>query len=89
MTYNIGLFIAVVLGYVLGALLMSHIPDNYASMLHARAKKQAFPPANEGGSPKVTGVSTQHPYDISIGSEMSAGGFKQPLYVDSEPEACC
>ncbi|MEW5313678.1 MAG: hypothetical protein WDW38_005223 [Sanguina aurantia] len=89
MTYNIGLFIAVVLGYVLGALLMSHIPDNYASMLHARAKRQAFPPANAGESPKVTGVSTQHPYDISIGSEMSAGGFKQPLYVDSEPEACC
>ncbi|MEW5300859.1 MAG: hypothetical protein WDW36_003758 [Sanguina aurantia] len=39
MTYNIGLFIAVVLGYVLGALLMSHIPDNYASMLHARAQR--------------------------------------------------
>ncbi len=38
MTYNTGLFVAVVLGYALGALLMSHVPENYAAALAARQR---------------------------------------------------
>jgi hypothetical protein len=36
MTFNIGLFVAVVGGYALGALLFSHMPENYSAMLKAR-----------------------------------------------------
>jgi hypothetical protein len=33
MTFNVGLFVAVVMGYVLGMTLFSHVPDNFAAHL--------------------------------------------------------
>lgn len=36
MTFNVGLFVAVVLGYALGAVLFSHIPENYSAAQSAR-----------------------------------------------------
>eukprot|EP00798_Chlamydomonas_sp_ICE-L_P009706 gene9706-7573_t len=38
MTFNIGLFCAVVAGYIIGVALMSHLPENYAAMVKQRQK---------------------------------------------------
>ncbi len=37
-TFNTGLFCAVIAGYVLGTALLAHVPDNYAA--HRRARQQ-------------------------------------------------
>jgi hypothetical protein len=38
MTFNVGLFLAVIFGYALGSLLLSHIPENYAAAQAARRR---------------------------------------------------
>jgi small basic protein len=55
MTFNVGLFCAVVMGYVIGIFLFSHLTDNYAAYLSA--KRSALTPAvlgalNGGSQPK-------------------------------------
>jgi hypothetical protein len=36
MTFNVGLFCAVIMGYVVGIFLFSHLTDNYAAHLGAQ-----------------------------------------------------
>ncbi|KAJ9511359.1 hypothetical protein QJQ45_029765 [Haematococcus lacustris] len=57
MTFNVGMFCAVVLGYVLGVFFFSHIPDNWAArQLHA---KQAADRQRMYGEPRDVEVHMQ------------------------------
>jgi hypothetical protein len=41
MTFNVGFFVAVIAGYVLGTLLFSHVVENATELLHQRRKAAA------------------------------------------------
>uniref|UniRef100_A0A7S0NA32 Copper transport protein n=1 Tax=Chlamydomonas leiostraca TaxID=1034604 RepID=A0A7S0NA32_9CHLO len=54
MTFNVGLFVAVVMGYVLGMALFSHIPDNFAAHLATHPRRQQRADAyREQGDPEA------------------------------------
>ncbi|KAG2495075.1 hypothetical protein HYH03_006686 [Edaphochlamys debaryana] len=42
MTFNVGLFAAVIAGYVVGSLLFTHVLENYGAILHHRRKQHAL-----------------------------------------------
>ncbi|KXZ49236.1 hypothetical protein GPECTOR_22g828 [Gonium pectorale] len=52
MTFNIGFFCAVIVGYLLGSLLFSHVLENYGAILHQRRKEAQ---ARAGFDPELAG----------------------------------
>ncbi len=61
MTFNVGLFVAVVLGYALGALLFSHITENLGrrhSRQRRRREERCCGPAERGGGARRSPSST-------------------------------
>ena len=86
MTFNIGLFVAVVCGYVLGNLLFSHVLDNYQARLQLLLKTK-LPPSSSSSSSLSSGNNA-----VAVGKGVAAGdvgggerGGDDPLLSSSSP----
>lgn len=97
-TFNVGLFVAVVLGYALGAALLSHIPDNYAAYMavqrSSRSSKKdlshfdAMVLAEKGTPNVILATSSQE----AAGAGSSSGGSSSNMSINipsCTDHACC